>query len=173
MQPHQPYLGKKADEIRSKIRTEMDIAGMSPKIRGEESSKQDKNNHLELSRKVKMKDAARDKYKNIDVERSDIIEAYNETLSILLENVEEMIDFLDGKTVISADHGEFLGECPYLFSNRLYGHPEGRWISELRKVPWFIIDSNQRRTITAEPPDRYDSIDEEELDSKLEALGYK
>lgn len=67
------------------------------------------------------------------IRRSEILEAYRENLDIVLRYADELADSLEGTTVISADHGELLGE------NGLYGHPMGSSAKYLRKVPWDVI----------------------------------
>jgi len=37
-------------------------------------------------------------------------EAYNENLDIVLTEIEALLDELDGKSVITADHGNLVGE---------------------------------------------------------------
>jgi hypothetical protein len=165
MQPHQPYLGKQADAIKSSIEAHTDAIGWN----NEKRTSPDQS----VKRPGGMRHYEAAVNPEIDVTREDVWEAYLETLEIALEHVERLFETLDGKTVLTADHGELLGECPYICSIPKYGHFRGEWIEQLRVVPWFIIDSGERRTITTEPPERYDTIDEEQLDEKLGALGYK
>lgn len=63
-----------------------------------------------------------------------IKQVYNANLRRALESVEELIESLDGKVVITADHGEMLGE------KGLYSHPHGVYFKELVEVPWFVVD---------------------------------
>jgi hypothetical protein len=46
-----------------------------------------------------------------------------------------MLQSIKGKTVLTADHGELLGERPYICSTAKYGHFYGEWMEELRIVP--------------------------------------
>jgi len=68
-----------------------------------------------------------------EISQQEIIEAYEENLEIVLEHAEELAEKVSGKTVITADHGELLGE------NGLYGHPEKSRAKKLRKVPWYEL----------------------------------
>jgi hypothetical protein len=69
-------------------------------------------------------------------DRGEIIAAYTECLEHTLEIVDELVENLSGKTVITADHGEYLGE------NDVYEHLYGLKTEELRKVPWDIVQEN-------------------------------
>lgn len=67
------------------------------------------------------------------ISRKDIIEAYKQNIEILTEEIERLNQELDGKTVITGDHGELLGE------NGIYDHFRGSNAKALREVPWDII----------------------------------
>ncbi len=65
-------------------------------------------------------------------------ECYRENLSLVLDAIREHADLLsDGRTVLTADHGELLGEWG------IYGHPPRpkslRLRRILRTVPWFEV----------------------------------
>lgn len=100
--------------------------------------------------------------------------AYNENLQIALDEVSSLLKSLDGKTVITADHGEMLGErsSPLPFAD--YGHSAGMYVDELVKVPWNVVDEDSRREIISEDPNEdFDETDEEHLEEHLRDLGYK
>jgi hypothetical protein len=65
----------------------------------------------------------------------EIREAYKENLGIVLEKAQELAEELEGKTVITADHGDLIGE------NELFGHylAESK-IKQLREVPWDVFN---------------------------------
>lgn len=67
------------------------------------------------------------------VSQEEIIEAYKDNLREVLEQVRELEKSLSGKTIITADHGEYLGE------NGLYRHPDRSDTEILREVPWDEI----------------------------------
>ncbi len=56
--------------------------------------------------------------------------AYKENLVIVLDNVENFIDRIDGKCVVTSDHGELLGEYGR-FGHEVNARPE------LVQVPWL------------------------------------
>ena len=64
--------------------------------------------------------------------------AYEENLKLVLSYVNELVSYLrrEGLVVITADHGELLGE------RGLFGHPERVRVPELVEVPWLEISSD-------------------------------
>jgi len=71
---------------------------------------------------------------------------YRANLEIVLDYVEKLIDFLPGTTVITADHGEAFGEKIHpLLPYRVYGHPPNYRLPTIIKVPWLIIEPDEKR----------------------------
>lgn len=99
---------------------------------------------------------------------------YQENLDRVMAEMEHLLDKLHGKTVITADHGELLGERSFPLPYREYGHPKGTYTEKLVKVPWHIYDSESRKELISEEPtgDR-DDIDEELINERLQNLGYQ
>lgn len=64
----------------------------------------------------------------------DLIKGYEKNLELVLEHVERLVEQLDGKTVLTSDHGELLGEKEH------YSHPYGKKYKLLRKVPWVVLN---------------------------------
>lgn len=62
------------------------------------------------------------------VEPRDVVDAYKENLSFVFSKLDKLE--VSGKTIITADHGNFLGE------NGLWGHPGDSNAKVLREVPW-------------------------------------
>jgi hypothetical protein len=99
-------------------------------------------------------------------------EAYRENLRIVLEEVRELLSAVDGKSVLSADHGEMFGEQPYPLLGQLYEHGYHPRTEALCKVPWHVVDG-ERRDIVSEPPAESGSVAEEDIREQLESLGYR
>lgn len=153
MQPHIPYLGSTAKKIRNRV----DLTGY-----GYTTTQKEKDNRgITWWR-------ALDKGK---ITEKEIKKAYGETLDIVLEHAEKLIESLDGKSVITADHGEMLGERGVI--QKRYAHPHDIYTEQLRKVPWFVPPFDARRSVTAEQPLEFEKLDENTLDNRLRALGYK
>lgn len=98
--------------------------------------------------------------------------AYRENLDLVLDEAEQLLERLNGKTVVSADHGELLGERVSPLPLRVYGHPNGVYVNELVKVPWLVYQNGERRAIVAEEPVDQDDIEDEALEEQLRNLGY-
>ncbi|WP_050031995.1 hypothetical protein [Halorubrum halophilum] len=107
-----------------------------------------------------------------DVDIDTLRQAYRDTLEITLDHVESALDSLDGRTVITADHGELLGERLRPIPVRWYGHKEGVYVPELVDVPWQVVKEGPRREISADPPEQMPDVDEETVEDTLRALGY-
>jgi len=100
--------------------------------------------------------------------------AYRENLRYVLEHVDDLIEELDGKTVVSSDHGEMLGDRLSPIPIRWYGHPPGIYTDPLVTVPWHVVSEGPRRDITASPPTQeINEVETDELDRQLRHLGYK
>jgi uncharacterized cupin superfamily protein len=67
-----------------------------------------------------------------EVERKEVWQEYRKNLEFIMPFVEELVDSLEGKTIITSDHGNLVGE------NGLYGHPGELNLEPLRKVPLDI-----------------------------------
>ncbi|WP_414836708.1 hypothetical protein [Candidatus Nanohalococcus occultus] len=65
--------------------------------------------------------------------RDKIWNAYRENLEYVMPHVRELAQELEGRTVVTADHGNLAGE------NGLYHHPYGAKSKGLREVPWDVI----------------------------------
>jgi hypothetical protein len=78
-------------------------------------------------------------------------DAFRENLDIVLPYVEDLLRSLPGRTVVSADHGELVGERSAPVPVREYGHPAGVWSGGLVEVPWLVHDEGPRRDTVAAP----------------------
>jgi hypothetical protein len=105
----------------------------------------------------------------IDVLRA----AYRDNLRYVLRHVQRLVAELDGKTVVTSDHGEMLGDRLAPVPVRWVGHPPGIYVDELVTVPWHVVSDGPRRPITADPPVRTaESVDMSAVDQSLRDLGY-
>lgn len=98
--------------------------------------------------------------------------AYRENLELALTEVERLLEEIPGKSVITADHGEFLGERCWPIPVREYGHHRGLYVDELVKVPWHTYETAERREVRSETPEDRDKPTDEEVIEHLEDLGY-
>lgn len=109
----------------------------------------------------------------LDASPDDIWPAYKQNLDRTLPHVQHFFDSVDGKSVVTADHGNMVGERAGPLPIREWGHPHGIYTDELVKVPWLVVDG-QRRDITKEKPvDKTESVANETVEERLANLGYK
>jgi len=154
MQPHAPYFGSQADKIREKCGYELSAWGGNSEL----------SHLLDLAQKGK-------------IDRETLMELYIGNLNVVLDYALSLAKEFGGKTVITSDHGEMLGESKsFLRHNmggmrRYMGHGYGIFTEELRKVPWFIKKYGNRRRIIPGEIDSGSQI--KNTDRQLKALGYK
>ncbi len=109
---------------------------------------------------------------SLDVDRSEIWRLYDENLDRVLEHVAELLDGLEGKTVVTADHGNMVGERAFPVPFREWGHPRGIYTDELVTVPWLVVDSDSRRSITRGDAAATEAAESDVVDERLRNLGY-
>lgn len=148
MQPHRPYVGETADKLRERL----DLQGYGDHDEG-----------IQIWGAVKQG----------DVSIEEIRQAYTESTEIALRNIEELLEAVPGKSVVTSDHGEMLGERVFPFTTRVWGHMEGFDTPTLREVPWLVVDSAHRREVTSSDPIQSEvSLEDSEIAERLDALGY-
>lgn len=108
-----------------------------------------------------------------DIDDETLQVAYRDNLRIVLEDVEELVADLEGRTVVTSDHGEMLGERMWPLPIRWYGHPSRIYTAVLTDVPWHVVSDGPRRKIEAEPPESTSDVDFAAVEENLRKLGYK
>ncbi|ELY48526.1 alkaline phosphatase family protein [Natronolimnohabitans innermongolicus] len=107
------------------------------------------------------------------VDAETVLTAYRENLDLLFPHVERLLESLGGKSVVTADHGNLIGERGFPIPMRMYGHPRGLDRDEVRTVPWLEVEGADRRRTVAEPPQKSATAsDEDVVEDRLSALGY-
>jgi hypothetical protein len=149
MQPHAPYIG----EFGRVLHSRSEFGHMNPDTASDSV--------------ISLAGAAR----RGEFTDSELRRAYRENLEVVSSHVRNLLKDLGGKTVITADHGEMLGEKCILFKQ--YGHPRSINNEILREVPWHTIHSSDRRSIEEDNPESFERLDETTVNKRLAALGYK
>lgn len=145
MQPHFPFLGQTGDRIPS---------GFSPSV-GE----------------TQYRHPWFEQMRNQEHDHKTLVTAYEENHEIAIKNAKRLVDGLDGKTVLTADHGNLIGERGFPIPIRLYGHPKNFKHPSLLRVPWVVIDG-ERRKVVSDPPKERERLDDRTVKNRLSALGY-
>jgi len=104
--------------------------------------------------------------KSGDIDPDTAREAYRENLLPVLDDLEVLLENIDAENVvITADHGNYLGE------QGRWGHPRDHIHPAVRKVPWWETTASNENTHT---PDSHTTASEEtDREEKLKALGYR
>lgn len=100
------------------------------------------------------------------VDEAAVWTAYTATLDYALDYVREVVDHVDGRVLITADHGNAFGEWG------VYGHPFAWPQPAVRRVPWLLVDGRGTNAVD------YDAVldaegDRVDMKKKLRALGYR
>jgi hypothetical protein len=86
-------------------------------------------------------------------------------LRVTLPHIQELVNSVEGKTVITSDHGNAFGEWD------VYGHPPQAYISPLVRVPWLEVPHEGRKNIrSGNTGERF--TNEEPPEEILRDLGY-
>jgi len=149
-QPHHPFIGPTADKY-------FDFRDYVDPIPG--------GDHIPFWAKVRRG--------YLDISRNTFRSAYVETLERTLPHVQDLVAELQGKSVITADHGELLGERMFPIPIRGYGHPPGVRAEEVIKIPWHVMEDGSRKIIEEDEPSVEELIDvEDTATDRLKQLGY-
>jgi hypothetical protein len=105
------------------------------------------------------------------VERDVVWDAYANNLRLVLPHVLSLADDVQGRTVVTADHGNLFGERGWPIPIRVYGHPQGLRTAALTTVPWATIDG-ERRTVIDDGTHVVAEDDDAKANERLRALGY-
>ena len=152
MQPHLPPIGP--------MRRELPVSGNPPE------GERDGRSHIGIQTYL------RGRVDGVTEQR--VHEAYRENLAIVHEVLTDLVDDLDGKTVITSDHGELFGERLYPIPVRGILHERGIRIDPLTTVPWHECPcSSRRKTFPESPDDNVRTLDTGTVNARLEALGYR
>lgn len=113
---------------------------------------------------------------DIDVSAADIWTAYRANFEAVIESVERLLDHVDGRVVVSSDHGNMIGDRSFPIPNREWGHPTGLYTDELVTVPWFVVEPGpeaERRSIDADRTDEdRERVPADTVTDRLGDLGY-
>lgn len=145
VQPHVPFIGETGREIHSEVAA---FTGLDPES-----------------------DRAKDMWDFLAegaVSRSEVWQAYRENLELTMPIVEELVATLQGKTVITSDHGNSFGRLG------VYGHPGRKFLACLVEVPWLTVAGEERKRIVEAPAQKEATkvIDSDVVSDRLSDLGY-
>jgi len=82
------------------------------------------------------------------LDREAVWEAYADTLSLVLDHALSLARELPGRTVVTSDHGNMVGERGWPVPTPVYGHHPRLRYPELVDVPWAVLEADDRPTVT-------------------------
>ena len=105
--------------------------------------------------------------------REEFRRAYEENADMALDAAATLLAEIDGHFVVTADHGEMLGERAAPLPVRYYSHRIGVHVEELTTVPWHVRESDERPDIESSAGERAEnSVTDETVTERLRDLGY-
>jgi hypothetical protein len=108
----------------------------------------------------------------LDVSRDRLWEMYTANLRYVVEHVDTLVTELSGKTVVTADHGNYVGERAFPVPIREYGHPRGLYDGPLVRVPWLECPFETRRSIERGTQAETTATAADVVSDRLQDLGY-
>lgn len=144
-QPHGPFLGPTARDL-----------AIGPNRKEDES----------------LLEFAVDQFRHNLVSHDQWWQGYIETFEIVHRSIQDLLPDIDGKTVITSDHGNLMGELTSPIPIPYYGHPIGAREEAALKVPWHIHETGERREIIEEPPTTPTVEQSDAVEDRLRDLGY-
>ncbi|GKZ15297.1 hypothetical protein [Haladaptatus sp. T7] len=160
MQPHTPFIGETQLDIDSRL------TGGLRDMMLDESSEMDFGFAWEALQDGEIEDGI-------------FWEAYRDNLIRVLEEAIPLAEELPGKTVITADHGNAIGEWATPFPIPVYFHPSKIRMPVLNTVPWFVPPYSKRKQIvrsgksgSADISDEAAESGDDTIEERLSALGY-
>lgn len=155
VQPHLPFIGEFGSQIDQAGMRGRDVAlGNDPFEDDEDAGTQ-------------VWEAA----KEGKIAREDLRRAYRENLELTMPHVETLVEAFDEPTVVTSDHGNYLGERLFPIPVRQFGHPGGAVSPEIRAVPWLTIHESERKTVSKGASNR-ERVTDDSVNEKLRDLGY-
>jgi hypothetical protein len=108
-----------------------------------------------------------------DVPEEEIWRAYRDNLDRVLPAVRVLLDTLPGRSVVTSDHGNMIGERASPIPIKEWGHPPGVYTESLVTVPWLVYETGERKRITSERPDASEAtVEDDTVSERLQQLGY-
>jgi len=159
LQPHAPFLGPTAKKIQD--RTGKTVGGVDPGREYTNIQPQNINSSSYMD------------VLEMGISPEEIRTAYRETLQLVLEECNLLRGTLSGKTALTSDHGELLGERVHPFGDPRWEHPPKVRTSELCIVPWVEFEATDRKSVIEESPKQFPEENDETVESRLQALGYR
>ncbi|WP_433632034.1 hypothetical protein [Halomicrococcus sp. NG-SE-24] len=154
MQPHYPFIGEQGQQI--------DTGGVTGNtVRTEGKTRADATS---IWSRLETRDNS--------LSESAVWDAYVENFKLVETHAKTLFKELDGKSVVTSDHGNLFGKRLWPIPLKKYGHPPGLRFDELVQVPWHEPPFDERRQIESNPPEESSSVADDVVEERLKNLGY-
>lgn len=150
MQPHYPFVTTDTDFDKGHLSS---IEGVGDTVSGE---------HVWNQKFIGQLDVSQDK----------LWEMYTANLEYVLTHIERLLTEIQGKTVITSDHGNYVGDRASPIPIQEYGHPRGLYDDVVTCVPWLECMNGKRRRIVSETGSEQTNVEDEKVTDRLRDLGY-
>jgi hypothetical protein len=92
----------------------------------------------------------------------------------MIPHINTLLNNLIGKTIITADHAELLGERDVPIPIARCGHGEHTYLDKLVEVPWLVRQNGNRKSLQSENKiqDNRHKVSEQKVNDRLADLGY-
>ncbi|RQG97189.1 hypothetical protein [Natrarchaeobius chitinivorans] len=110
---------------------------------------------------------------DLEASPEEVWEAYRENLDLVLPVIRSLLSELEGRTVVTSDHGNMIGERRFPIPLSEWGHPPGIYTDELVTVPWLVSENGPRRDVVSGSVDSSaERIADDVVEDRLRQLGY-
>jgi len=154
MQPHFPFIGQQARS--------MDTGNISGDVVGEEVTDENRPGIWSQLQRGQT-----------GLSVAEVIAAYRENFRVVEAEGRRFWEGADGKSVVTSDHGNLVGERLKPLFLKTYGHTAGVRHDALNKIPWLEMPYSTRKTVVEEKPESISEVDGDIVEDRLEHLGYK
>jgi len=103
-----------------------------------------------------------------EISRERVMESFRANLDYVLDDVELLIENVDGAVAITSDHGNAAGEWGY------FGHYD--WpVKSIQEVPWIMVQATDSGNYDTEleSNQRHQPLPDASVERRLEMLGYR
>lgn len=109
----------------------------------------------------------------LEFSKEDLWDLYVENLQLALPHVQDLVLDLVGKSVVTSDHGNMMGERAWPIPIKEWGHPIGLYTDNLIKIPWLVCEFEGRKDIiSSEKKADFHENKSMKVEDRLEDLGY-
>lgn len=107
------------------------------------------------------------RYRDGGITEAQLKQSYVEAMDTIEPYVESLLDELEGKSIITAEHGERWDEK--LFGLQRLGH--GHETTECRFIPWLELPYDEPKDVQSDEPVGINYADQSVINDRLEDLG--